>query len=168
MKRFNLVLMALLLCISTACANGNNANGHNANGSKGTKTSDKGEPSDMKISIQITSDSGKSELTATLADNSSARAFYELLKKEPLTVDMHDYGNFEKVGSIGTRLPRNDTQITTTAGDIILYQGNQITIYYDTNSWNFTRLGKVDGVTQAELKKILGKGDVIAVFEILK
>ena len=74
----------------------------------------------------------------------------------------------KKVGSLGTSLPRNDEQITTTAGDIILYQGNQITIYYDTNSWNFTRLGKVDGVTQAELKKILGKGDITAVFEILK
>ena len=122
----------------------------------------------MKISIQITSDSGKSELTARLVDNSSAVAFYELLKKGPLTVDMHDYGSFEKVGSLGTSLPRNDTQITTTAGDIILYQGNQITIYYDTNSWNFTRLGKVDGVTQAELKKILGKGNVTAVFEILR
>ena len=122
----------------------------------------------MKISIQITSDSGKSELTATLVDNSSAVAFYELLKKGPLIIDMHDYGNFEKVGPLGTTLPRNDTQITTTAGDIILYQGNQITIYYDTNSWNFTRLGKVDGVTQAELKKILGKGDVTAVFEILR
>ena len=128
----------------------------------------------MKISIQITSDSGKSELTATLVDNSSATAFYELLKKGPLTVDMHDYGSFEKVGSLGTTLPRNDTQITTQAGDIILYQGNQITIYYDTNSWNFTRLGKVVStgstttITQAELKKILGKGDVTAVFEILK
>ena len=122
----------------------------------------------MKISIQITSDSGNHKLTATLADNSSAVAFYELLKKGPLTVDMHDYGSFEKVGSLGTSLPRNDTQITTTAGDIILYQGNQITIYYDTNSWNFTRLGKIDGVTQTELKKILGKGDVTAVFEILR
>ena len=122
----------------------------------------------MKISIQITSDGGKSELTATLADNSSATAFYELLKKGPLTVDMHDYGSFEKVGSLGTTLPRNDTQITTTAGDIILYQGNQITIYYDTNSWNFTRLGKVDGVTQVELKKILGKGDVTAVFSVME
>ena len=122
----------------------------------------------MKISIQITSDSGSHKLTATLVDNSSATAFYELLKKGPLTVDMHDYGNFEKVGSLGTKLPRNDTQITTQAGDIILYQGNQITIYYDTNSWNFTRLGKVDGITQAELKKILGKGDVTAVFNILK
>ena len=122
----------------------------------------------MKISIQITSDSGSHKLSATLADNSSAMAFYELLEKGPVTIKMTDYGNFEKVGPLGTKLPRNDTQITTTAGDIILYQGNQITIYYDTNSWNFTRLGKVDGMTQAELKKILGKGDVTAVFEILK
>ena len=128
----------------------------------------------MKISIQITSDSGSHKLTATLADNSSAMAFYELLEKGPITIKMTDYGSFEKVGSLGTSLPRNDTQITTTAGDIILYQGNQITIYYDTNSWNFTRLGKVVStgstttITQAELKKILGKGDVTAVFEILE
>ena len=136
----------------------------------------------MKISIQITSDSGSHTLAATLADNSSAMAFYELLEKGPVTIKMTDYGNFEKVGPLGTKLPRNDTQITTQAGDIILYQGNQITIYYDTNSWNFTRLGKVVStlrqssgtasstttITQAELKKILGKGDVTAVFEILK
>ena len=159
MKRLFAFLISLFLLASTACANGT---------SKETISSDKGELSDMKISIQITSDSGNHKLTATLADNSSATAFYQLLKKGPLTVDMHDYGSFEKVGSLGTTLPRNDTQIKTTAGDIILYQGNQITIYYDTNSWNFTRLGKVDGVTQAELKKILGKGDVTAVFEILR
>ena len=158
MKRLFAFLISVFLLASTSCAND----------SKGTKALNKGELSDMKISIQITSDSGKSELTATLVDNSSAVAFYELLKKGPLIIDMHDYGNFEKVGPLGTTLPRNDTQITTTAGDIILYQGNQITIYYDTNSWNFTRLGKVDGVTQAELKKILGKGDVTAVFEILR
>ena len=153
-----ILVLSFFLLASTACANG----------SKGANAADKGELSDMKISIQITSDTGSHKLSATLADNSSATAFYTLLKKEPLTVEMHDYGSFEKVGSLGTRLPRNDTQITTAAGDIILYQGNQITIYYDTNSWNFTRLGKVDGVTQAELKKILGKGDVTAVFEMLK
>ena len=164
MKKIFIFLMTIFLLASTACANG----------SKGTKASNKGELSDMKISIQITSDSGKSELTATLVDNSSATAFYELLKQGPVTIKMHDYGNFEKVGPLGTTLPRNDTQITTTAGDIILYQGNQITIYYDTNSWNFTRLGKVvstsstTSITQAELKKILGKGDVTAVFHILK
>lgn len=164
MKRLLAFLISVFLLASTACANG----------SRGTKSSDKGELSDMKISIQITSDSGSHKLNATLADNSSATAFYQLLKKGPLTVDMHDYGSFEKVGSLGTTLPRNDTQITTTAGDIILYQGNQITIYYDTNSWNFTRLGKVVStsstttITQAELKKILGKGDVTAVFNIIE
>lgn len=120
----------------------------------------------MKIQIEITSESGNHTLTATLTDNSSAVAFYELLKKGPVTISMHDYGNFEKVGLLGKTLPRNDTQITTSAGDIILYQGNQITIYYDKNSWNFTRLGRVDGKTQAELKQILGKGDVTAVFSI--
>ena len=128
----------------------------------------------MKISIQITSARGSHTLAATLADNSSAMAFYELLEKGPVTIKMHDYGNFEKVGPLGTTLPRNDTQITTTAGDIILYQGNQITIYYDTNSWNFTRLGKVVStgstttITQAELKKILGKGNVTAVFSVME
>ncbi len=159
MKRLFAFLISVFLLASTACANGN---------SKETISSDKGELSNMKISIQITSDSGNHKLTATLADNSSATAFYQLLEKGPLTVDMHDCGNFEKVGSLGTSLPRNDSQITTEAGDIILYQGNQITIYYDVNSWNFTRLGKVDGVTQAELKKILGKGDVTAVFSVME
>ena len=163
MRRLILIILTILLFTSTACANDNE---------KAVITSNKGERSDMKISIQIKSDSGSHTLTASLADNSSATAFYELLKKGPLTVDMHDYGSFEKVGPLGTTLPRNDTQIKTTAGDIILYQGNQITIYYDTNSWNFTRLGKVvstsstTSITQAELKKILGKGDVTAVFEI--
>jgi hypothetical protein len=120
----------------------------------------------MKISIKIDNGAAVNTLTATLADNSSAKAFYTLLQKGSVTVDMHDYGSFEKVGPLPQSLPRNDTQITTTAGDIILYQGNQITIYYDRNSWTFTRLGKVDNVTQTELKKILGNGNVTAVFAV--
>lgn len=127
----------------------------------------------MNISIQITSDlsagqagSSSHKLTATLANNSSATAFYKLLQKAPLTIKLNEYGGFEKVGSIGSSLPRNDKQIATTAGDIMLYQGNQITIFYNNNSWSYTRLGKVNGVTQTELKQILGKGDVTAVFEI--
>ena len=127
----------------------------------------------MNISIQITSDlsagqagSSSHKLTATLANNSSATAFYKLLQKAPLTIKLNEYGGFEKVGSIGSSLPRNDKQIATTAGDIMLYQGNQITIFYNNNSWSYTRLGKVNGVTQTELKQILGKGDVTAIFEI--
>lgn len=103
---------------------------------------------------------GNTTFTATLADNSSVAALKELLMEGSLTINMSDYGNMEKVGSIGTSLPQNNEQITTGAGDIILYQGNSLVIYYDTNSWNFTRLGKINDVTQEELKEVLGNGDV--------
>ncbi len=155
MRKIIFTLLAFFFVTTTACATGSSS-------TASTTTQE----TNMKIKIEITSESGNHTLTATLAENSSAVAFYEELQKASVTVNMHDYGNFEKVGSLPKSFPRNDTQITTCAGDIILYQGNQITIYYGTNSWNFTRLGKVDEVTQAELKKILDKGDVTAVFEI--
>lgn len=112
------------------------------------------------ITLQI----GETTLTAELEDNSSARAFAELLAQGPVTVPMSDYGNFEKVGPLPTSLPENNQQITTEPGDIILYQGNSITVYYDVNTWNFTRLGKVRDVTQQELKDVLGEGDVEITF----
>ena len=101
---------------------------------------------------------------ATLADNSSAKAFAELLKNGPLTVSAHDYGSFEKVGALGATLPRNDEQITTSPGDIILYQGNQITVYYAENSWSFTRLGKIDD--PSGLREALDGGDVDITFAL--
>ena len=107
-----------------------------------------------------------STLTIMPSENDSANAFIDLLREGDITVDMHDYGGFEKVGSLGTTLPRNDEQITTEPGDVTLYQGDQITIYYDVNSWSFTRLGKVQGKTQDELKGILGTGDVKVVFSL--
>ena len=100
------------------------------------------------------------------AENSSADAFLDLLKSGDVTVEMHDYGSFEKVGPLGTTLPRNDEQITTEPGDVILYQGDQITIYYDVNNWSFTRLGKVQDLSQAELKEILGSGNVTVTFSL--
>lgn len=109
--------------------------------------------------IKLTIEGGRT-FTATLVDNSSTRALKEQLAKGNITVEMEDYANMEKVGSLGIRLPRNDKQTTTGPGDIILYQGHNLVIYYDTNSWNFTRLGKIDNATQAELKAALGKGDV--------
>lgn len=98
--------------------------------------------------------------SATLAENSSAAALKELLAKGPITINMRDYGSMEKVGPLGTDLPSNDQQITTEAGDIILYQGNAFVIYYAPNSWNFTRLGKIENVTSEKLKEILGDGNV--------
>lgn len=111
---------------------------------------------DMKLYIRV----NNRILTATLENNSSVDALIEKLEKQDITLDMEDYANFEKVGALGFSLPRNDKQITTEAGDIILYQGNSITIYYDTNSWSFTKLGKIDNISQKELKQILGNGNV--------
>lgn len=105
-------------------------------------------------------------LNILLSGNSSADAFLDLLKAGDVTIEMHDYGSFEKVGPLGTSLPRNDEQITTEPGDVILYQGNQVTIYYDVNSWSFTRLGKVQGLSQTELKEILGSGNAAVTFSL--
>jgi len=103
---------------------------------------------------------------ASFEDNSSAKAFAELLKGGPLTLSLHDYGNFEKVGPLGTSLPTNDEQITTQPGDVILYQGNQITVYYDTNTWSFTRLAHIDGATREDLLAAFGQGDVDVTFSL--
>ncbi len=111
---------------------------------------------------------GKTVFTATFSDNSSAEAFKNLLAEESLTVDMHDYGSFEKIGEIGDMLPRNDEQITTEPGDVILYLGTSITIYYDTNSWNFTRLGKIQDTTKEDLLAALGDGNVTVTFSLEK
>lgn len=109
---------------------------------------------------------GDTTFTATLAENSSVEALKELLAEGPLTINMSDYAGMEKVGPIGTDLPRNDEQISTGAGDIILYQGNSLVIYYDTNSWNFTRIGKIEGVTGEELLEVFGDGDVTVTFSL--
>lgn len=103
---------------------------------------------------------GETVLTATLAENSSAESLKGLIEDGPIAINMRDYGNMEKVGSIGTSLPRNDERITTEPGDLILYQGEAFVIYYEANTWNFTRLGKVNDVTREELQEILGEGSV--------
>lgn len=108
----------------------------------------------MKLTI------GEPVLTATLADNSSVKALEEKLKDGPIAIQMEDYARMEKVGNLPFHLPTNDQPITTKAGDLILYLGNSFVIYYAPNSWRFTRLGQIEGVTAQELKKILGRGSV--------
>jgi len=100
---------------------------------------------------------GDTTLSATLTDNSSTQALIAALRMAPITYEAHDYGNFEKVGDLGQSFPTNDEKITTEPGDLILYQGHNLCIYYDVNTWNFTRLGKIDSITQDELKFILGE-----------
>ena len=99
-------------------------------------------------------------LTVKMCENSSAEAVKELIRKGPVTIDMKDYAHMEKFGKLGTKFPRNDKHITTEAGDVILSEGNLLVIYYAPNTWNFTKIGKVQDLSAEELKKVLGKGNV--------
>ena len=101
--------------------------------------------------IRLTIEGGRT-FTATLVDNSSTQALKEQLAKGNITVEMEDYASMEMVGSLGISLPRNDRPTTTGPGDIILYQGHNLVIYYDTNSWSFTRLGKINNASQASVQ----------------
>jgi len=100
------------------------------------------------------------ELTVIWEDNESVDALLTLASNSPVTVEMSLYGGFEQVGSLGTSLPRNDVQTTTQAGDIVLYSGNQIVVFYGSNSWAYTRLGHITDKTAEELAELLGNGNV--------
>ena len=167
MKRIlSVFLSAVMLCIVfTGCASTNTPPAESTAPSSGIEDNKDDDTTLSQEDIMYII-IGEHTLPVKLADNSSAAALRELLKQGDITVDAHDYGNFEKVGSLGTELPTNDEQITTEPGDVILYQGDQITVYYDTNSWSFTRLGKIQGVSADELKAILGEGDVRMVLSL--
>lgn len=93
-------------------------------------------------------------------DNESVEALKDFVKNNPLKIQMSMYGGFEQVGSLGTNLPRNDRQTKTSAGDIVLYSGNQIVVFYGSNSWAYTRLGYVTDKNAAEMTELLGNGNV--------
>lgn len=109
-----------------------------------------------KMKIQV----GDTVFTVTLAENSSVDALKELMEDGPLTLEMSDYAGMEKGADLGVSLPQNNMQMNTQAGDVILYQGRTFVIYYDTNSWSLTPIGKIDNVDAEKLKEALGTGDV--------
>ena len=95
-----------------------------------------------------------------LADNAATQALVERLKGGAVTYNAHDYGGFEKVGALGFSLPSNDAYITTEPGDIMLYTSNQLCIFFDSNSWEYTPIGKIEGMTKQQLKDAFGTGEV--------
>lgn len=107
---------------------------------------------------------GGTTFDAAFADNAGAQAFRQWLADGDVTVRMEDYAGFEKVGALGKDLPTRDVQTTTQAGDIVLYLGNQIVLFYGSNSWSYTRLGKVRDLTGWE--EALGSGDVDVTFSL--
>lgn len=120
------------------------------------------EETEMKMNVEV----GGESFTATLENNSAAAALAEMLRSEPLTIEMSDYAGFEKVGSLGTRLPASNAQTTTSSGDIVLYNGSQIVIFYGSNSWSYTRLGRIDDLDC--WADALGSGDVTVTFSLVE
>ena len=118
------------------------------------------ENSEMQMNVQV----GGSTFAATLEENEAVDALVDMMEQGPVTIQMSDYSGFEKVGPLGTNLPASNQQTTTQAGDIVLYQGNQIVMFYGSNSWSYTRLGHIDDLTGWE--EALGSGDVTVTFSL--
>lgn len=150
-NRFWILSCILIFTVLAGCGNGQQAE---------SVTSGKEENTAMKMNVQI----GSSTFTATLEDNAAVDSLVEMMKNAPVIIQMSDYSGFEKVGPLGKSLPTSNQQTTTQAGDIVLYNGNQIVIFYGSNSWSYTRLGKIDDLPG--WKDALGRGNVTVTFSI--
>ncbi len=152
LKKLAALLCALMLCLAGLSATAEDM------------TTEEGD-SDMQMMI------GETPVTVAWEDNASVEALRALAEgllpaEEGLTIEMSMYGGFEQVGSIGQSLPRDDQQTTTTSGDIVLYSGNQLVVFYGSNSWAYTRLGHITDQTPEQMKALLGSGDVTITLSI--
>ena len=125
------------------------------------QTGNSEEKSVDKIYISV----NNKKLEVALVNNSATKALVEKLSTGNITVQAEDYDNFEKVGSLGFSLPTSDERITTKPGDLMLYNGSNITLFYGENTWSYTKLGHIN-TSQSELKSILSNGDVILVLSL--
>ena len=171
MKSFRKLLIfniLLLLCITvlSACTQDQNipdtvdqgntetADTKEAESSDDTETDADEEAFAMKMRINDT------DVKVSWENNDSVKALSELVSLSDVTIEMNAYGGFEQVGPIGTALPSNDASIKTKPGDIMLYTSNQMVIFYGSNSWSYTRLGRITDKTESELQNLLGGRDV--------
>lgn len=118
-------------------------------------TTKEDETANMKLTLKIYG----TEVDVIWADNDAVKTLKNLAK-DGLTINMSKYGGFEQVGSIGSTLPSSDTRITTNPGDIVLYSSNQIVIFYDSNTWSYTKLGHIN-LSKSELTDLLGDEDIV-------
>jgi hypothetical protein len=126
------------------------------------KKTDESTPADNQIRVTV----GSSPFIVNLENNETAKALREMITYEDLTISASNYGGFEKVCQLGKTLPRNDKQITTEAGDVMLYSGNQIVFFYGTNSWSYTKIGKVEATSIEELESVLSGPETEVILSI--
>ncbi|MDD6428341.1 MAG: cyclophilin-like fold protein [Lachnospiraceae bacterium] len=126
------------------------------------KMADESTLADNQIRVTV----GSSSFIVNLEDNETAKALREMLADGDLTISASNYGGFEKVCQLGRTLPRNDKQITTEAGDVMLYNGNQIVFFYGANSWSYTKIGKVEASSIEELESVLSGSETEVILSI--
>lgn len=103
---------------------------------------------------------GETRVAVEWEENAAVQALEELCREQALVIPMSMYGGFEQVGPLGTSLPRSDSQTTTDSGDIVLYSGSQLVVFYGSNSWAYTRLGHITDQSRDDMAALLGQGDV--------
>ena len=151
MKKLTILLLLPVMLFTLMACSGKEAQ-------KETPATDKEENQmDGTLKMKIAG----TDVSVEWEDNESVEALKELAKDDPITVQMSMYGGFEQVGYLGTDLPRNDVQTVTKSGDIVLYSGNQIVVFYGSNSWAYTRLGHIMDKSDEEMAKLLSNGDVV-------
>lgn len=168
-----LTILLILMLVACSPADSSSSSGIDENGQEGNRsanslsgnsgTEGKKDVSEMSQNVIYLS-AGNETFAVVLENNDAANALMELLQDGSVTISLNDYGGFEKVGALGTDLPADDAYMTTQAGDIVLYQGNQIVIFYGSNSWSYTRLGKINETE--DLQAALGKGTVSVTFSL--
>ena len=159
-----LVLLFIFMILLSSCGKSNNSSVQPTTDEPSTtittpsddnSTTKEDETETMKLILKI----DDMEVDVIWSDNDSVRALKNLAKNG-LTINMSKYGGFEQVGSIGSTLPSADTRITTNPGDIVLYSSNQIVIFYDSNTWSYTKLGHIN-LSKSQLTDLLGDEDVV-------
>lgn len=164
MKKLLTIILTIMLITMTSCGKSDNSPTQPTTDEPSTtittpsdnnSTTKEDETANMKLTLKIDG----IEVDVIWTDNDSVKALKNLAK-DGLTINMSKYGGFEQVGSIGSTLPSSDTRITTSPGDIVLYSSNQIVLFYDSNTWSYTKLGHIN-LSKSELTDLLGDEDVV-------
>ncbi|MGT2928722.1 cyclophilin-like fold protein [Streptococcus dentasini] len=113
-----------------------------------------------KMTDHITLKLNNQTISLELEDNQATRTLVDKLSQSDIEISLSDYGGFEKVGDLPFSLPTEDTHQTAESGDVMLYQGDKLVIFYGSNSWSYTKLGRISGYSGKELQQILGQGKV--------
>ena len=147
-----MIICILLLFLMAGCSTKKEKTAE----TKETSENEITEKEDVNMKLWI----NEEEVSVIWQDNESVEALKDIVKENDLQISMSMYGGFEQVGAIGQSLPRNDVQTTTSYGDIVLYSGDQLVVFYGSNSWAYTMLGHIEDKSQEDLKNLLGNGDV--------